>query len=281
MFDKITRYFKGKNPYLLASLALVLFSLFIIAALIKIPSPSEEESVTETMEESYFETTEEPEALESGEMVSVKESEEMADVETKAREEEESAGGLETAVEEILPSEGTEETEESDPVPATKVPGESEKDQEVEAEIEPSTVPAPEREQEDPEPKEEETSESEESMEEPVVEETEVKPEEVPEKEPQDPPHEHSWIFESYYQKPTCSNGGLINQICARCGETQTTGGTPTGEHLYKVESPGDCCSAEVVICSECNHREVREKDPDNHIDEEDGFCYGCGCETE
>lgn len=93
--------------------------------------------------------------------------------------------------------------------------------------------------------------------------------------------HQHSWIFESYYQKPTCSNGGLVNQICAHCGETQITGGIPTGEHVYEVETVGDCCSAEVVVCKECNFREVREKDPGNHIDLEDGFCYGCGHKTD
>ena len=93
--------------------------------------------------------------------------------------------------------------------------------------------------------------------------------------------HEHSWVFESFYQAPTCSNGGLVNQICAHCGETQITGGIPTGEHVYEVETAGDCCSGEVVVCKECNFREVREKDPNNHIDVEDGFCYGCGHKTE
>ena len=103
------------------------------------------------------------------------------------------------------------------------------------------------------------------------------KPTEVPEPEV----HEHSWVFESYYQKPTCSNGGLVTQICAHCGETQITGGIPTGEHAYEVETVGDCCSAEVVVCTECNFREVREKDPTNHIDVEEGFCYGCGHKAE
>ena len=87
----------------------------------------------------------------------------------------------------------------------------------------------------------------------------------------------HSWVFESFYQEPTCSNGGLENQVCAHCGETQVTGGAPTGEHLYLVETPGDCCSEEVVVCSECNYREIKEKDKGNHMDVEDGFCYGCG----
>jgi len=87
----------------------------------------------------------------------------------------------------------------------------------------------------------------------------------------------HSWVFESFYQEPTCSNGGLENQVCANCGETQITGGTPTGEHSYRVETPGDCCSEEVVVCTECNYREIKEKDNENHIDVEDGVCYGCG----
>ena len=117
------------------------------------------------------------------------------------------------------------------------------------------------------------------------VEETEELPEAevIPELEeiPEPEVHEHSWIFESFYQEPTCSNGGLVTQICSKCGETQITGGTPTGEHSYEVESEGDCCSAEVMVCTECNFREVREMDPDNHIDVEDGFCYGCGKKTE
>lgn len=87
----------------------------------------------------------------------------------------------------------------------------------------------------------------------------------------------HSWVFESFYQKPTCSNGGLENQVCVHCGETQITGGTPTGEHVYRVETPGDCCSEEVVVCTECNYREIKEKNKANHIDVEDGVCYGCG----
>lgn len=93
--------------------------------------------------------------------------------------------------------------------------------------------------------------------------------------------HEHNWMFESYYQNPTCSNGGLVTEICVQCGETQITGGVPTGKHSFKVETRGDCCSEEVVACSECNFREVRDKDPKNHIDIEDGFCYGCGQKVE
>jgi len=89
--------------------------------------------------------------------------------------------------------------------------------------------------------------------------------------------HEHSWIFESCYQEPTCSNGGLENQICAHCGETRIVGGTPTGEHDYVVETEGDCCSEEIVRCSVCNARETRGYNMTNHIDVEDGICYGCG----
>ena len=91
----------------------------------------------------------------------------------------------------------------------------------------------------------------------------------------------HSWIFDSYFQEPTCSNGGLENQICIHCGETRTVGGTPTGKHEYIVETEGDCCSEEIIRCTVCNNREVREKNPDNHIDLEDGICYGCGAKVD
>lgn len=108
-------------------------------------------------------------------------------------------------------------------------------------------------------------------------------PEEQETQKPSDTPvlHEHSWMMESWYQEPTCSNGGLVMEICVHCGETQITGGTPTGEHSYQIETPGDCCSEEVVVCGECNFREVRAKDIGNHIDVEEGFCYGCGNNTE
>lgn len=113
-------------------------------------------------------------------------------------------------------------------------------------------------------------------------EEQEVKPpaeeeQEIPSSQKQEKVCKHSWVFESFYQEPTCSNGGLENQVCAHCGETQITGGTPTGKHEFKVETPGDCCSEEVVVCMVCNHREIKEKDMGNHMDVEDGFCYGCG----
>lgn len=91
----------------------------------------------------------------------------------------------------------------------------------------------------------------------------------------------HSWIFDSYFQEPTCSNGGLENQICVHCGETRTVGGTPTGKHDYMVETEGDCCSEEIIRCTVCNNREVRDKNPDNHIDLENGICYGCGAKVD
>lgn len=106
-------------------------------------------------------------------------------------------------------------------------------------------------------------------------------PESTPEPDNTPIPHEHSWSFQDWYQEPTCSNGGLVMEICVHCGETQITGGTPTGEHVFQVETPGDCVSEEVVVCIQCNYREVREKDLSNHIDVEDGFCYGCGKKTE
>ena len=114
----------------------------------------------------------------------------------------------------------------------------------------------------------------------PVPEETPM-PESTPEPDKTPVPHEHSWSFQDWYQEPTCSNGGLVMEICVHCGETQITGGIPTGEHSYEVETSGDCLSEEVVVCTVCNYREVREKNLSNHIDVEDGFCYGCGKKTE
>lgn len=90
----------------------------------------------------------------------------------------------------------------------------------------------------------------------------------------------HNWIFTSYFQEPTCGNGGLENQVCAVCGETQTTSGTPTSKHTFVVETPGDCCTEEILRCSACNYREVGSKDTENHMDVEDDFCYGCGQEV-
>ena len=259
---KIKEYLRSKNPYLLASAAIVIVSVGIIIALLQ-------ESPAEGCDQDVISV--------------VVESEGTDDVETEKEEKEESANeALETAGEEAETESDSEsssepeqysETEEScEPVkePDGEVePKEtSESTEEMTPEESPEKVPAGES-QEPPETDSEEV----------VVPEPEETPEpsEVPEPEV----HEHSWIFESYYQNPTCSNGGLVTQICAHCGETQITGGIPTGEHTYEVETVGDCCSAEVMVCTECNFREVREKDPTNHIDVEDGFCYGCGHKAE
>ncbi len=67
----------------------------------------------------------------------------------------------------------------------------------------------------------------------------------------------HGWMFESYYQKPACSSGGLENQICSKCGLRQTTPGTPTGEHVFETEAEGNCVNEELVICIDCNYRET------------------------
>lgn len=259
---KIKEYLKSKNPYLLASAAIVIVSVGIIIALLQ-------ESPAEGCDQNVISV--------------VVESEGTDDVETEKEEKEESANeALETAGEEAETESDSERSSEPEQYSETEKSCEPVKEPDGELELE-----------EAPEPSEEMTSEvkaekelvgeSQESPEtdsgEMVVPEPEEtpKPTEVPEQEV----HEHSWVFESYYQKPTCSNGGLVTQICAHCGETQITGGIPTGEHAYEVETPGDCCSAEVVVCTECNYREVREKDPTNHIDVEDGFCYGCGHKAE
>ena len=138
---------------------------------------------------------------------------------------------------------------------------ERELDSEVETQNKPEAITEPE---ETPEP-------------EVIPEETPV-PGGIPEPEA---PHEHSWMFESVFQEPTCSNGGLENQICIHCGENRTVGGTPTEKHDYMVETEGDCCSEEIIRCTVCNNREVRGKNPDNHIDLEDGICYGCGAKVD
>ena len=172
------------------------------------------------------------------------------------------------AVKEQVVSKGSseeisEQEKEMEPIPEVAVKPEAtpESEEAKEQEQLPEIVPEPERiPQEEPEP------------ELPAEEE-----QEVPSLQEQEKVCAHSWVFESFYQEPTCSNGGLENQVCAHCGETQITGGTPTGKHEFKVETPGDCCSEEVVVCTVCNHREIKEKDQGNHIDVEDGFCYGCG----
>jgi hypothetical protein len=275
MFDKMKKYVKGKNPYLLASYAVVFVSLLVIVFLVRADLPAEEEpntaEVLVEVEESQ-ETGADEELPEKTEAVIEVVTESTKETVAEESQEENNAEPEQPSEQEIkesfpkkdeLPKKESFETVEETVVEEPKEPEEN-----------------PEKPAEPDEPSQMETQPSKEPE---VIpeEKTEPVPKDTP-KEPEVPEeHEHSWIFESYYQKPTCSNGGLVNQICAHCGETQTTVGTPTGEHQFKVETPGDCCNVEVIICSECNHREVREKDPDKHIDEEDGFCYGCGQKTE
>ena len=270
---KIREYLKGKNPYLVASVAVVILSMGLIGALLwDVPSAEDAEisvSAESSMEE-FVETQESEVQTEE-----VWETEEITEVLDETQQ-----------VEEPVFENPKEGEEESDPLSeeicgAVSATEESQEETEsTEASTEPETEESPE-EVPDLTPERELDKDQEtvpvEEMEELPEEEVIPEPEEIPEPEV----HEHSWIFESFYQEPTCSNGGLVTQICAKCGETQITGGTPTGEHSYEVETEGDCCSETVVVCTECNFREVREKDPDKHIDVEDGFCYGCGQQTE
>lgn len=259
---KIKEYLKSKNPHLLASATIVIVSVGMIIALLQ-------ESPAEGCDQDVISV--------------VVESEGTDDVETEKEEKEESANeDLETAGEETETESDPERSSEPEQYSETEESCEPVKEPEDEVESEEAPEPTEEMTPEvkpEKEPVEESQESSEADSEEVVVPEPEEtpKPSEVPEPEV----HEHSWVFESYYQEPTCSNGGLVTQICAKCGETQITGGIPTGEHSYEVETEGDCCSETVVVCTECNFREVREKDTNNHIDEEDGFCYGCGQKTE
>lgn len=275
MFDKMKKYIKGKNPYLLASYAVVFVSLLVIVFLVRADLPAEEEPNTAEV------------------LVEVEESQETgADEElpekTEAVIEVVTESTKETVAEESQEENNTEPEQPSEQEIKESFPKKDELPKKESFEtVEETVVEEPKEPEENPEkpaePDEPSQMETQPSKEPEVIpeEKTEPVPKDTP-KEPEVPEeHEHSWIFESYYQKPTCSNGGLVNQICAHCGETQTTVGTPTGEHQFKVETPGDCCNVEVIICSECNHRKVREKDLDKHIDEEDGFCYGCGKKTE
>ena len=274
---KIKEYLKSKNPYLLASAAIVIMSAGIIIALLQeVPSEGSDPDVTLVVLENASESQEaEPQGTEA-----VEESWEMDDVETENKEKEESENEtMETA------GKGAESASDSSSEPQqVSEPEEScEPVKEPDGEVEPEEAPESTEEMtpeetyvEKPEDSQEPSATDLEDVVNPVPEET-PEPSEVSEPEV----HEHSWVFEAFYQEPTCSNGGLVNQICAHCGETQITGGIPTGEHVYEVETVGDCCSAEVVVCKECNFREVREKDPGNHIDLEDGFCYGCGHKTD
>ena len=272
MIKKMKEYFKGKNPFLLASAAIVIVSVCIISMILKGEIPTGKESDMDAMstqqstEESITETESIQESAVTEEFEAADEVQESEPIEEPVQEDEEAASVAESESENIAETQlKPDEFVQSTPVPGkTPVP---EKETPQESEIAPpeetavpENTPAPQ-----PTPTPEEA---------PMPEAT-PSPEKAPET------HEHSWIFDSWYQEPTCSNGGLVNEICAHCGETQTTIGTPTGKHIYEVETPGDCCSAEVIICTECNHREVKEKNTDKHIDEEDGFCYGCGQKTE
>lgn len=270
---KIREYLKVKNPYMLASAAVVILSIGLIGAFLWDVPLTEDGEISASAESSMEGSVETQESEMQTE--EVWETEEIKEVFAEAQQTEE------TVFENPM-----EPAEESIPV-SEEIRGSASATEESQEEIESMEVSTEPESEEMPEEvpdliPEKEFDEDQETV---PVEETEELPEEevIPEPEeiPEPEVHEHSWIFESFYQEPTCSNGGLVTQICAKCGETQITGGTPTGEHSYEVESEGDCCSAEVVVCTECNFREVREKDPDNHIDVEDGFCYGCGQKTE
>ena len=269
---KIREYLKGKNPYMLASVAVVILSIGLISALLWDVPSAEDAGISVSSAESSMEGSVDTQEAEV-QTEEVWETEEIKEVfaETQQTEETVFENPEETAEESIPVSEEIRGS-------ASATEGLQETTESAEASTEPVMKEHPE-ENPDPIPK----KEHDEDQETVPKEETEELPEEHPEEEARPEPevHEHSWIFESFYQEPTCSNGGLVTQICAKCGETQITGGTPTGEHSYEVESEGDCCSAEVMVCTECNFREVREMDPDNHIDVEDGFCYGCGQKTE
>lgn len=274
---KIKEYLKNMNPYLLASALIVALSVGMIIALLQdMPAEGSDPDVTPGVMENASETQEtEPQDTEAFE-----ESWEMDDVETENKEKEESENEtMETA------GKGAESASESssEPQQVSKPEESCEPVKEPDGEVEPEEVPETTEEMIPEEPHEEEPEDSKEPTATDSEDVVNTEPEETPESSevPGAEVHQHCWLFESYYQKPTCSNGGLVTQICAHCGENQITGGTPTGEHFYEVETPGDCSSAEVVVCTECNYREVREKDPTNHIDVEDGFCYGCGHKAE
>ena len=251
MKNKNEGYFKGKNPYLLASFAIVLVSIGIIFILLH-EKPPEDISEETVITEMVLETTEDMDADDDQSTGEFLEKQETSDAEVNVPD------VTEVELKEEDSTKSTEAHVESRPL----LPAESEKEA-----VEQEELDHVEQEPEITEPKEDVIKEPEENHE----------PEPEPEKTLEPEKHVHSWISESYYQEPTCSNGGLVNQICVHCGETQITGGVPTGNHEYKVEKAGDCCSAEIVVCVECNYRDVREKDVQNHIDVEDGFCYGCG----
>ena len=297
MSKKIKEYFKGKNPYLLASAAIVIVSVCIISMILKdeVSTTKENDMVSSTKqstEESIADTESVKESLEAESSEVAEEVQASETIETSVEEDEEATKVVESEPVNIAETQSKpDESVQSTPVPEKKPVQEIESTQENRTEPEVTVTP-----EADPDPKPEPPATPEPEVvpsEEPSV------PEEIPVPQPTPAPevtpapeitpspeetpviHEHSWIFDSWYQEPTCSNGGLVNEICAHCGETQVTGGTPTGKHSYTVESTGDCCSEEVVVCTECNHRQVGEKNPNNHIDVEDGFCYGCGKKTD
>ena len=293
MSKKIKEYFQGKNPYLLASAAIVIVSIFIISMILKDEVSTEKENdvasrTQQSTEESIADTESVQESFEAESSEVAEEIQESVTIEPSVQEDEEVTNILKSEPVNIAET----QSKPVESVQSTTVP-EKKPVQEITSTQENTTVPevtvTP-----DPQPEPPVTPKPEViPTEEPSV------PEEIPVPQPSPAPevppipeitpspeetpviHEHSWIFDSWYQEPTCSNGGLVNEICAHCGETQVTGGTPTGKHSYTVESTGDCCSEEVVVCTECNHRQVGEKNPDNHIDVEDGFCYGCGKKTD
>ena len=293
MVKKIKTYLKGCNPYLAASAAIVIMSVVIICLILKGETSAEQETDMVSVETVVQNEVEESGAGMAWEETDVKEQETITEQEDLA----ESGLAEESSMSEDSEAETAKVTEqESAMTPEPEIIKEPEKEAEIVVTPVPEQVPE-ESAEESQTPAEEENTPEEENVPAPEPEEIpesvpevtpEIEPTPTPEPEPAPAPiptpepdtHEHSWIFESFYQEPTCSNGGLVTEICAHCGETQVTGGTPTGEHIYEVETVGDCCSAEVVACTECNYREVREKDPANHIDVEDGFCYGCGVKT-
>lgn len=260
---KIRECLKGINPYLVASVAVVILSIGLIGALLWDVPSAENAEISVTPESSMEEIVETQESEVQTE--EVWETEEIKEVFAEAQQTQETVfeNPEETAEESIPVSEEIREVVEAEEV------------QETVESIEVFQQPVRgEYFEEELSPREEnDTGQDmipEEEMKELRGEGIILEPE----------GHEHSWIFDSYYQAPTCSNGGLVNEVCAHCGKTQTTAGSPTGEHQFIVEIAGDCCSAEIVICSECNYREVREKNAVNHVDVEDGFCYGCGQKT-
>jgi hypothetical protein len=278
--QKWKKFLMGDYPHRRITAVLLLLSVVVMCLVIRrdVPDPKKTDVVTDSSE--------------TVESVNENESELVGDELADVEETEESS--MEGKIEESIPPEDT-ILKESEEMHASEEPmTESISVQEVIAEssmppkeeslelpqkpIAPDRTPEPESvETPEPVPIPEVTPAPEPT---PVPEETPM-PESTPEPDKTPVSHEHSWSFQDWYQEPTCSNGGLVMEICVHCGETQITGGIPTGEHSYEVETSGDCLSEEVVVCTVCNYREVREKNLSNHIDVEDGFCYGCGKKTE